>query len=349
MTVLFSSIIKRLALAVLLFFVLFGGASYAITKPPNDAALFGAIDTGVGFLQRTQLSYGEFPLYRCNIGVKNCVFESTTTASAVVLYALNDIDHPLVEKLTQQAITFLQGEEEPGGVWRYWTSLSPLHDELAPDFDDIAVVSAVLDLYGAAHEENFVVFEEYRADNGAFYTWFKEHGDNEVTAEVNANALFYYSLNGMSDDAVCTYVNEQIISKEYDRCEWCLTDKYGKDIFPLYYNAARAFKHGAVCIGESREVIYAALQQKQRLDGSFGSDYNTAIAVSTLLSLGYNTVEVNKGVHFLLGRQKSNGSWSGTDVIWLIPGDIYISDAVVTALALEALNAFQQRGLARVE
>jgi hypothetical protein len=73
--------------------------------------------------------------------------------------------------MIEAATGFLLAEQEPGGLWRYWSSGNHRHARLGPDLDDTACACAALRRAGRRAPANLWAFRRMRDGEGRFFTW----------------------------------------------------------------------------------------------------------------------------------------------------------------------------------
>lgn len=347
----FLAVILMAALAAALLFHAGGGAPASFAPVPAKE-VDTAINSGIDFLYGAQLDYGEFKTQACqDEEMTDCYFDSSPFSTTFIIYALKGIENDKVKPITDKALGFLRGEEEPGGIWRYWTNRNPQKayrapddtsaisalpgtqnpTQLDPDLDDMSTVSYALKSNGVSFDDNTALFEKNRDDQGRFLTWIRTGPEvvNDVDCGVNANALLYLG----NDPQACLYVNASVESAQYQ----CST--YYPDPLVFYYLVSRAEAEGASCLSASKEVLVKKVLSLQKKDGSFGNALDTAAALNVLINDGYTGKEVNGAASYLLGSQGENGSWPRY-VSWTAPFPYYGSEEFTTALSMEALNKY---------
>jgi hypothetical protein len=238
-----------------------------------------------------------------------------------------------VQSMVANGTGFLLSEQEPGGVWRFWTSRSGA--PIDADIDDISVISAVLTLYNQSFDDNKALVSSNKNEEGLFLTWVQENfTTNNVDCVVNANALFYLREN---DPAVCSYINHAI--KYNESCS-----VYYPSELALFYSVSRNLKYNLSCFEESRETMIKSTLAHQKSDGSFGTDLDTALALNTLLNCGYTGIEVSDGIDNLLKTQNDDGSWARS-MFFGGPRFSWGSEELTTAFAIEAMQHYLLQGV----
>jgi hypothetical protein len=244
----------------------------------------------------------------------------------------------------ERALEFLYQNAEEGMVWRFWGKEDPKHLLLPLDMDDTVTARSVL-LENDYKLEGLAPLDEFRNENGLYYLWLtkkasempnKEH-ENEVSCEVNTNVLYYLTLQKENNGQICEYINKAILENKLRECL-----KYSETNYPFYYLVTRARSDGKVeCLEQSIPKIIENIKQGQRLDGSWGSDQDTALAIASLENAGYFGSEVVRGLNYLLREQKINGSWERGAFFFDVKGGNYWgSEALTTAIAIEAMGKY---------
>ncbi len=202
------------------------------------------------------------------------------------------------------------------------------------DLDDTACVSFALgDRHPlTASRANEGTIMANRDAFGRFYTWLGlPREGNDIDAVVNANVVCY--LGERADmQATSRYLVDTIRS---DRASDSYV--YYLDDMALYYAVSRAYASGVDSLAGAGEAVVDKIAQRQRRDGSFGDELQTAWAICSLLSFGYwDRVAIEEGAHLLMHRQREDGSWPAL-AAYLGPAPFYGSEELTTGFALEAL------------
>ena len=94
----------------------------------------------------------------------------------------------------------------------------------------------------------------------------------------------------------------------------------------------------------SKSIIVDKILSKKNMDGSFGKPLSTAFAVLTLMNFNSFDKSLSKAVEHIVNTQNSKGSWDKS-VFFKGPEPLYYgSDELNTAICLEALQKYRQRG-----
>ena len=332
---------------ILFLLILFIGITNIDNKPEETLLhdqIQESIDRGVDFLYKNQLDYGEFKTYVCSDKLmKNCSFDSSPFLTTFVLYSIKDVKDERIKEIINESLHFLLDEQELNGAWNYHASRDLKNPPVPDDADDTACVSAALVMNNFSFKDNLYLFNKYKNEEGIVSVWFSEEEKyKEYDCEVNSNVLFYFSLLNIKDDPICDYINKKIFNKDYGCCIYC--EKINNEInkAPLFYLVSRAYKHGATCFNESRQQIIEELLLLQKDDGSFGNDLNTALSLNTLMNFNFYGEEIGLGIGSLMRGQSADGSYE-KDIAWIDGiNNLFGSEELTTAIAIEALNKYIQ-------
>jgi prenyltransferase/squalene oxidase-like repeat protein len=308
-----------------------------------EAGCAEAQKKGIDFLAATQRLTGGFISYEWGTvhPDKKLATETPFTVSQVV-YSLNFCgDNSTARVVRERAAGWLVRDREEPGVWRYHGK----NDKLPPDADDTAMA------WVALQREGYSVFPRAldavrvsRNEASLFNTWMGDpsaHVDSrETDAVVNLNVLLLFSLVHENFEAVCAYLLKHVENDSfrggsiYYPSQWAFT-----------YAFSRAYADGGVgCLKAAVPKIRSLTLSLQQGDGGWGSEYETALALLTLLNLGEKGAAIEKAMKFLTERQMSDGGWvleaayTGAD-----RSMSYGSRAVTTALCVEAFAKYLRR------
>ena len=265
--------------------------------------------------------------------------ETPFTVSQVV-YSLSFCgDNPSARVVRARAAGWLVRDREEPGLWRYHGK----NDSLPPDADDTAMSWIALQREGyPLAPKALELVKANRNEASLFNTWMGP-GDvdsREPDTVVNLNVLFLFQLVHENFEPVCANLLNQVDSGAfrggtiYYPSQWCFT-----------YAFSRAYADGGVsCLKPAVAKIRELTLSLQQNDGGWGSDYETALALLTLLNFGERGPSVEKALSHLIARQMPDGGWpleaayTGAD-----RSMSYGSHAVTTALCVEALAKYLRR------
>jgi len=323
-----------------------------------------SINKAINFLYDKQLTDGEFNVYVwAGEDMHDCDVDSTPYVTALMLYSL-DFWQPneKVETILQKGINFLLSQMEGEGNWRYWTSKNKKWDLIPHDLDTMSCVSYLLKTQGVTFPNNIPTFLENTTEEGLFYTWifprsiylpeiqdkFKTIVNPEARVYitfagiaddidhiVNANTLLYLGDNEHTKPAQQYLINAVLNNSEHESI-------YIVDDFAvyIYYMISRAYRHSVPALGVINTTMADRIIAAQNENGGFGSDWETGMALCTLLNIdGYQEV-IARGIHHLLTTQQPDGSWLKGPVYTETDGPFFGSREFTTAFCIEALSKY---------
>jgi hypothetical protein len=337
----------------------------------GSSELPGAIEKAIGFLESRQLPDGEFQtqfFYETMEAadgelVPRPVFDSSPFVTSLLVESLLFLkDDPRVAKMIAAGNRFLQGEMDPGGLWRYWSRKNPRRGVIPPDLDDTSCVSFALKSQGIAVPDNRWVFHDTRDPSGRFYTWVYKADSlrKKWLAYRTKGEAFSYTKElwlYTSADDVCAVVNANVILYLGETSQTRRAIDYLLKIFAegtedanivfyahrmsLYYMASRALFHGVKALESAREIMVRRIWELCGEDGGFGDELLSAMAICSLLNLGVSVEELVQPVAALIATQSEDGSWPRVPMYGGPPEPTTFGSAdLTTGFALEALGRF---------
>ena len=173
-----------------------------------------------------------------------------------------------------------------------------------------------------------------------------EENNDGLHLEVNANIFYLFHLLNHQD--MINY--DLIIKQQSPNGSW---EGY---FYPGNYFAT-FMSMRLLCASQKYQPVIKKgldfLYQSQHKNGSWGTPYDTGLALNTLLSCSTaNQNVIQKGVEYLLGTQEPQGDWSNKNSIWFFvyeedPLTIWIADdnwhTLTTAINLMVLSLYQSR------
>lgn len=295
--------------------------------------LTSSIQRGLDFLTQRQLASGEFlTLQSPNIGIAKGRPFGSPFITTFVLYCLKEMESEVLLPLRIKALNFLLSNQEKGGLWRNHNKITSNRDikQLPPDLDDMSTVSHILSIYDVPFDNNYDFFTQNLNDNNLYLTWIKPDFENEVDCVVNTNVLLYL---GGGPEEVFDYINETILH-DLSYSLWY------PDKLVFYYMVSRAVNNGLEELGKHVDIMRSWVLKQQNVDGGFGGDMQTALAINILMNFGHYDLSVKSGIDYLLENQRSDGSW-GIAPFFRGWNMFYGSVELSTALALEALHKYK--------
>lgn len=319
------------------------------------------------------LHAGEFATYKWNcpdMNDREYVFTLFTTPFVIhSLNATKDLpiaSTPEFENMILLAVShFAPHEENIGGhygIYRFFGynglgEFAPPH--LPPDFCTTGSINAALHESGRSTRADLDFFKgNYRTPDGIFYVWLLDPaGPTDICSGTVANALYMYASLGEEDKIpeVMTWLNDML-----DRMISGLPylAEYYRSPYAFTYLTTRIYADtGAKNLfdAEMIETLQAFILAGQETAGNWPPyypagkevDLETALAVISLLNLGYDTLSsphksrLDAGVQYLLNNQNSDGSWDCAPFYMGAPQVLYYgSEELTTAFCLEALAKY---------
>jgi hypothetical protein len=302
----------------------------------------------VDFLGEAQLAHGEFSTQVSkDPGMGESEYASSAFGTALILHCLRSVEGPEVQALTSKALQFLETEVEHGGLWRFWSSRSPMHRMVPCDLDSTCCASFALRLYGRAMPENRGIVLGNRAADGRFYTWLRPDladaatfllwslwsgQSDDIDPVVNANAVLY--LGESAETAAALQYLSDVVE----------TSRYYEDPLAVYYMLARAAAFSAPSLLSCGGALVSRVLSRSR---EALSPLQDALSLATLLRC---EVDVSPAlacfVDRLIRTQATDGSWPAA-ALFRDPARFYGSRELTTALCLEALATYASEPLSR--
>lgn len=310
-----------------------------------------------------QLPTGEIPSYRVTAPrrreYRRSPFLSTFVHDALACFdvrsgedtsALDLVPHDSAKPLAAAAravrlriSAFLTWQGEEDFTWRFYGRGSGID----PDSDTTSCAAyAALDSERRGELQRWPRYVEalrrFRSVDGRYfsyvnrrgqgYSWMDERGKAIVGFDrvVNANVLRYLASVGEDVGILRGYLESEAGRLEDLRRG---TPDYPNPLcFP--YCAARAWRQANLAGTDAlRESLLPLIFEHREPDGSFGGPLSTAMALASLIDLGYRGPVLGCGKRALLSNSLSNGGWGYED--FFVHG--FGSPAWTTALAIRVL------------
>ncbi len=333
----------------LLLLVLFSGC--VEQQANNRLALETAEAKAVAFLEESQLPSGEFAAYASfSKDMENSIYNKSPFITSFVVHSLNFAEQTEeVRGMKRKGVEFIASQKSEGNTWNFWgLNEEGIYPKAPDDLDVTSCAVASLKENGKNIE---IDFEEYRAENGGYFTWMIEK-EKDVDCVVNANILFFYGLQKREDTKLCRYMNALLKNQDYADC----TEYYSVSPYAFPYAISRAFADAdTYCIKDSLHYIQSFLLEKQE-NGSWGNDLDNALATVSLINIGFEGKELDEAIANIINRQNPDGSWEKEAFfIWdksvfftdhedyQNPNNIvyFSSEELTTATSLEAIAKYR--------
>lgn len=300
------------------------------------------IRAGLRFLADNQLSNGGYSADRLgDPSVKDTY--STTFVPSVMMIALRDVAGS--EGIKMKISHFLLSQKSEQWTWNYWDGEDdaakrwPYPDDLDATFVALAAISQhdphVLTPHVLADITRILVATELKV-GGPYRTWLVDNSADErwrdVDIVVNANVAYFLSLQGVNLPRLTTLFEHAIRQRD-------LASPYYPVLFPAAYFISRAYT------GRYNSRLQEMILRAQIL-GTWETPHRTAMAITSLMQLGYEAQNLERAVEYLKETQRSDGSWEAgplcRDVKRSSDGnEFYIgAETLTTALCVEALHAY---------
>ncbi|OON67174.1 hypothetical protein [Hymenobacter sp. CRA2] len=341
----------------------------------QNSRLNKAISRGLTYLTQHQFPNGEFCCYIAADEPMQgwCLTESTVFATMVVASCLLPLaDRPETEAMLAKASGWLQYQMHHGGVWPVFSDRHPWHALVPYDTDSMVYASAFMRARGidCPSPTNLPLLLANRTRKGLFYTWFllrlnwqtnpthwritarevlhpinsfffwraNECTRADVDMGINTNVLYYLG-DVEATQPIIAELLRVIAEKREDDC-----DKWYRNPFTIYYLMSRVYRQGVTKLEPARPAILERILATARPDGQLGkSIFDTALAVTTLLNLGFASPILDQAIEFILQAQAASGEWPRWLFYYggpkLLQG--WGSEELTTGFCLEALARYQ--------
>lgn len=335
-----------------------------------------SIDKGIEYLLDHQLPNGEFLFYMSGDEAMqgwNLPESSVFPAALIGICLLPLKDDIRIQKILLETAHFLKYQMDRGGTWNHYTILHRWRKLLPQDLDDTACVSYFLKEmnFDFPLEYNKQIMIDNRNRDGLFYTWLTfrwrfnknrtywklasrelkhviksvffwhmiEPTRYDIDGVVNANILYYMGKR-KETTSVITYISNIIKENKEDDC-----DMTYRNVFTVYYFFSRNISAGIEELNVISADIIDRILKKQKPDGSFGeSVLDTALAISSLINSEYKGGELNKGIAYLVQKQRKSGNWDRRALYFGGKEKLssFGSEELTTAFCIEALAKFKK-------
>lgn len=302
-----------------------------------------ALHGGFAYVGEHQLPSGEFPTYCSEFeDMRAPAYVKSVSLTILVASSLTSLPPALAsQRAIRPAIAWLLAEREGDMTWRFFGKES----RIVPDLDDVTYALALLKQNNVKlRYGNFArQLLKYRNNEGVFYTWFPEKGeDNNVDWVTNSNVLFLYALLGRRVPEVESYLAEIIRGRRF-----LCPSHYYHTPYSFVYFFSRLYANGMQVVFKSvvpalREFLCEQGGVHNRL-----SALEVAMAAVAFQNLGIAGQELDATVSSVLAFQDRDGGWPMASAFRHRTIDrFYGSRELSAAVATEALAKYAAGGSA---
>ncbi|MFC1720742.1 hypothetical protein ACFL0K_00600 [Patescibacteria group bacterium] len=305
------------------------------------------IDKGISFLLKKQQKDGFFLSLSSpsQTNFSRAKKYHSIFPSALILSAVCGVKNTTQTKQLKKSLEkFLATQKSDNWSFNYWArdakenKTLPYPDDLDDTFCSLTALfkhnPKSIDGKALAKIVSILTFTEEK-EGGPYRTWLVPPDSEKVWLDVdlavNSNIAYFLSLQDIELENITALVEKAIDDKVYH-------SPYYPSEYSIIYFISRFY------IGEKKKKIIDFLISRQNKSGNWGNPLETALALSSLINLGFKDSSLEKGISYLVKNQ-SAGSWpaSAFCIDPAINRKTYYagSDALTTAFCIEALNKYQ--------
>ena len=302
--------------------------------------------TGADFIAHRQNEDGSFSGYLIDPwtpGSEPKAFLPTFVSLLVSSCCSSVPNDAVLAEVVENLERFILKHRSAQWTWSYWPIGAKDRETMnyPDDMDDTACALIALlrrdasqvDGEVMAHVVNALALLEVR-EGGPYRTWLVGEGFDaiwmDVDLVVNSNIAYLLSLFDIELPEITAFVEEKIDAEAYE-------SPYYVPPFSVIYFISRFYT------GQKKETIIDYVLKRKQEDGSWGNALNTALAVSSLLNLGYGHAKLKRSVSCML---ESEGSW-GYDPFYYYDVSnpekktLVAAPALTAAFCLEAMEKYR--------
>jgi hypothetical protein len=320
----------------------------------NSNPIDFALRSGIRSLGLAQSENGGFlSLSAANKEFINPRVYKTTFFTSQILSCLNRVDGEEALTIKQQCANFLLGQKSQYWSFNYWQKDSveykdkPYPDDLDDTFCALAALSdwnpSIINGEALARVVDILTQTEQKP-GGPYKTWLVSSDAAEawqdIDTAVNANIAYFLSKQKVSVPGLNEFLGQKIFQRDYK-------SPYYPSVYPVIYFLSRSYS------GDSAKLIKDFLFSLRGEDGIWENPLNTALALTSLINLGYAKEGLGSAINYLLQSQHPNGAWSAQPFCFdpSVEGKKYVagSTALTTAFCMQALSAFCKASISEKE
>lgn len=318
------------------------------------------------WLKEAQIETGEVPAWATPLEDAEPLWseDSLNFITALAATSLANIERQDAVRLVDSAIEFLEQEQQPNGLWRYWATANEQTSFTPADADDTACCSMALGTRDRNTVANIPLLLSNRSSEGRFYTWFvprnglrglrlrqalREERQKDVR---ELRASLWETTEAEPDDIdvvvnanVCRYLGSEA---PYSASGWVASElrggrEVGSDkwhrIATTFYLSIADGAHRGVKAFEDLDGLIVDNISKAWSDGKLSTDLDKAQSLLALQRLDAQGDTSSEIASALEQAQSPAGSWERTIYYFGGPKEVFgwASEALTTSYAAEAL------------
>ncbi len=274
-------------------------------------------------------------------GKQTSLYITTFSASLIVQSLFVVPESKEKNEIVILAKEFLRSQKEKDGSYSYWAKGQDILDgmQYSPDLDDTFAAHTALSRGENLSPRTLAELTELllsceEKEGGPYRTWCTtEEGWHDVDLVVNANISYLFSLNDIHLPALTSFIDEAI------REENLFSPYYPslQESLSILYFIARGY------CGNQKEKLMSLFLSRRTEEGSFGTVLDTALAISSLLRLGYPRKNLEKSIGYVYENQDQGKIYPFCCDPMIEKEQYYAgSEALTIALCLEAICLYEK-------
>lgn len=274
-------------------------------------------------------------------------FHSTFPTSLILLTLGEQEKSRLVKLIQQKCVQFLLSQKSDYWSFNYWVRNSPQSRlwSYPDDLDDTFCALSALFKYDHKLIDGSVMAKIVQIltavedqEGGPYRTWIVPEGAEvvwkDVDLAVNSNVGYFLRLHDIELPNLKSFITKKITDDDF-------TSPYYYSAFPVIYFICRFLQNNS--LNSHIEKVKKFLISKRDSRGIWQNSLDTALAVTSLINLGFNPKNLEESIKFLLSTQRGGG-WNPYPFIveQVNKKEIFCSGSpsLTTAFCLEAINKY---------
>jgi hypothetical protein len=263
------------------------------------------------FISQEQTRSGNFISYSSKVTNADTVSikYDTVFSTALILDLLMQLPQSaLRDQIAQRCKNFLISQKSEHWTFNYWNRKAKEAQELPypDDLDDTFCALAALSNFDKnlisgdvlAHVVEVLTTLENKP-GGPYKTWLVAKDAKavwrDVDLAVNANIGYFLSLHDIELPGLNEFIEKKIQKEDYH-------SPYYPTPYSIIYFLSRWYQ------GKSKQSIYNYILRQRQNDTHWSTSLDTALAIMSLINLGYDPEQLSQSIEWLFKQQK-NGIW----------------------------------------